>query len=87
MHISRQKKPKPISKEKVKEALDIMDVAYAFSGQINTRPKQPSLYVHSITIGTWVPAVFIQIRKPSIANPAAHTAICLSLLPDLWIFR
>lgn len=41
MHISRQKKPKPISKEKVKEALDIMDVAYAFSGQINTKPKQP----------------------------------------------
>ena len=41
MHISRQKKPKPISKEKLKEALDIMDVAYAFSGQINTKPKQP----------------------------------------------
>lgn len=32
---------KPISKEKVKAVLDIMDVAQAFSDQINTRPKQP----------------------------------------------
>ena len=41
MCIRRQQKQKPISKEKVKEALDIMDVAHAFSGQINTRPTQP----------------------------------------------
>ncbi len=32
---------KPISKDKVKSVLDIMDVAQAFSGKINTRPKQP----------------------------------------------
>lgn len=34
-------KQKPISKEKVKEVLDIMDVAHAFSGEINERPRQP----------------------------------------------
>ena len=34
-------KQKPISKEKVKEVLDIMDVAHAFSGAINERPRQP----------------------------------------------
>lgn len=33
----RTQSPLPIAKDKVKEVLDIMDVAEAFSGQINTR--------------------------------------------------
>ena len=37
----RTQTPLPIAKDKVKDILDIMDVAEAFSGQINTRPKQP----------------------------------------------
>lgn len=41
MRINKPKICTPISKEKVKAILDIMDVAHAFSGQINTRPKQP----------------------------------------------
>ena len=36
----RTQNPLPIAKDKVKEVLDIMDVAEAFSGQINTRPTQ-----------------------------------------------
>lgn len=39
--ISAIPKQKPISKEKVKAVLDIMDIAHAFSGQINERPRQP----------------------------------------------
>ena len=34
-------KQKPSAKEKVKEVLDIRDVAHAFSGAINERPRQP----------------------------------------------
>ena len=39
--ISAIPKQKPISKEKVKAVLDIMDIAHAFSGQVNERPRQP----------------------------------------------
>lgn len=41
MQVCRTQSRPPIAKEKVKAVLDIMDVAEAFSGQINTRPKQP----------------------------------------------
>jgi len=41
MRINRPQIQKPISKEKVKAALDIMDICHAFSGQVDTRPKQP----------------------------------------------
>lgn len=41
MQVSNTKRKLPISKDKVKAVLDIMDVAHAFSGQVNTRPKQP----------------------------------------------
>lgn len=41
MRINRPQVQKPISKEKVKAALDIMDICHAFSGQVDTRPKQP----------------------------------------------
>lgn len=41
MRANKAQKQIPISKEKVKAVLDIMAVAHAFSGQINTRPKQP----------------------------------------------
>lgn len=41
MRTTAHTKQKPISKEKVKEVLDIMDVVHAFSGQVNERPKQP----------------------------------------------
>lgn len=43
MRTAVTQRQKPISKEKVKEVLDIMDVAHAFSGKINTRPKQPQI--------------------------------------------
>ena len=41
MQVSNTKRKLPISKDKVKAVLDIMDVAHAFSGQVNTRPRQP----------------------------------------------
>lgn len=41
MQVCRTQSRPPIAKEKVKAVLDIMDVAEVFSGQINTRPKQP----------------------------------------------
>lgn len=41
MRTTAHTKQKPISKEKVKEVLDIMDVVHAFSGEVNERPKQP----------------------------------------------
>lgn len=41
MRVSNRSKPLPISKEKVKEVLDIMTVAHTFSGEVNERPKQP----------------------------------------------
>ena len=41
MQVCRTQSRPPIEKEKVKAGLDIMDVAEVFSGQINTRPKQP----------------------------------------------
>lgn len=58
-------KQKPISKEKVKEVLDIMDVAHAFSGAINERPRQPLILCpfHQLT-STWVPAGSIVIPTP-----------------------
>ena len=41
MQVCRTHSRPPIAKEKVKAVLDNMDVAEVFSGQINTRPKQP----------------------------------------------
>ena len=41
MRVNNMQKQIPISKDKVKAVLDIMAVAHAFSGQVNTRPKQP----------------------------------------------
>ena len=41
MQVCRTQSRPPIAKEKVKAVLDIMDVAEVFSGQRNTRPKQP----------------------------------------------
>jgi len=41
MRVNRPIVQKPISKEKVKAALDIMDICHAFSGQVDTRPRQP----------------------------------------------
>lgn len=41
MRVSKPMTQVPISKDKVKAVLDIMEVAHAYSGQVNTRPKQP----------------------------------------------
>lgn len=41
MRVSKPITQVPISKDKVKAVLDIMEVAHAYSGQVNTRPKQP----------------------------------------------
>ena len=69
-------KQKPISKEKVKEVLDIMDVAHAFSGAINERPRQPSFFVHFTTTSTWVPAGSIVILTPFSVSPARQAVMC-----------
>lgn len=41
MRVSKKQTKMPISKDKVKAVLDIMDIAHAFSGQVNTHPTQP----------------------------------------------
>lgn len=41
MRVSKPVTQVPISKDKVKAVLDIMEVAHAYSGQVNTKPKQP----------------------------------------------
>jgi len=38
-----QRKPRPISKEKVKEVISILDVAEKYSDKINKRPRQPQI--------------------------------------------
>ncbi len=41
MAIATIPRQRPISKEKAKEVLDIMDIAHSFSGRVDERPKQP----------------------------------------------
>lgn len=41
MTIATLPRQRPISKEKVKDVLNIMDIAHSFSGQVDERPKQP----------------------------------------------
>ena len=41
MRESKKRNRPPISKDKVKAVLDIMEIAHAYSGQVNTRPTHP----------------------------------------------
>lgn len=67
----------PISKDKLKEAIPIMDVARKFSPKLSEKTKLPLIlcpFHEDHNLGD--PVAFTPQPTPSNVRPAVHTVIC-----------